>query len=84
MSVKTNVMRILDKTKIPYTVRDYSKSGAVSGADVALALGQDPKRVFKTLVTKAKSKTYYVFMVPVENELDLKKAAKSEIGRAHV
>lgn len=77
MSVKTNVMRILDKAKIPYTVHDYSKSGAVSGADVAAALGQDPERVFKTLVTKAKSKAYHVFMVPVENELDLKKAAKA-------
>lgn len=77
MSVKTNIMRILDSAKISYKSYDYSKSGAVSGEDVAKHLGQDPNRVFKTLVTQAKSKEYYVFMIPVNCELDLKKAAKS-------
>ena len=77
MSVKTNVMRILDSAKISYRSYDYSKSGAVSGEDVAKHLGQDPNRVFKTLVTQTKSKEYYVFMIPVNCELDLKKAAKS-------
>ncbi len=77
MAVKTNVMRILDSAKISYRAYDYSKSGAVSGKDVAKHLGQDPNRVFKTLVTQAKSKEYYVFMIPVNCELDLKKAAKS-------
>lgn len=77
MAVKTNVMRILDSAKINYKTYDYSKSGVVSGEDVAKHLGQDPNRVFKTLVTQAKSKEYYVFMIPVNCELDLKKAAKS-------
>ena len=77
MAVKTNVMRILDSAKISYKAYDYSKSGAVSGEDVAKHLGQDPNQVFKTLVTQAKSKEYYVFMIPVNCELDLKKAAKA-------
>ncbi len=74
---KTNVMRVLDLHGVPYTPRDYSKTGAVSGADVARALGLDPDAVFKTLVTVAASGEHYVFMVPVERELDLRKAAKA-------
>ena len=74
---KTNVMRILDKKKIAYTAHKYSDTEAVSGTEVAAVLGQDPKRVFKTLVTAGKSKNYYVFVIPVEKELDLKKAAKA-------
>ena len=74
---KTNVMRILDQKKIKYKVHEYKDSGAVSGVEVAAALGQDPKRAFKTLVTIGKSGNHYVFMVPVAEELDLKKAAKS-------
>ena len=74
---KTNVMRVLDQHGIRYTPRDYSKTGAVSGADVARALGLDPDAVFKTLVTVAGSGEHYVFMVPVERELDLKKAARA-------
>ena len=74
---KTNVMRILDQKKIPYTSHLYVDTDAVSGADVARVLGQDPRRVFKTLVTVAASRTHYVFMIPVEEELDLKKAAKA-------
>ncbi|MCD8328180.1 MAG: Cys-tRNA(Pro) deacylase [Ruminococcus sp.] len=77
MPLKTNVMRILDSTKISYKTYDYSKSDVISGGDVAKYLQQDPERVFKTLVTQAKSKEYYVFMVPVCCELDLKKAAQA-------
>lgn len=74
---KTNVMRILDQKKIKYTGYDYLDTGAVSGVEVASALGQNPERVFKTLVTVGKSKQNFVFMIPVEEELDLKKAAKA-------
>ena len=74
---KTNVMRSLDQKKIKYKVHEYKDSGAVSGVEVAAALGQDPKRAFKTLVTIGKSGNHYVFMVPVAEELDLKKAAKA-------
>ena len=77
MAVKTNVMRILDFEKISYNTYDYSKSNALSGEEVAKQLSQDPNRVFKTLVTQAKSREYYVFMIPVNCELDLKKAAKA-------
>ncbi len=72
---KTNVMRTLERLKIPYQEHFYGDTGAVSGAEVAAVLNEDPARVFKTLVTVAKSKTYYVFMIPVAEELDLKKAA---------
>lgn len=74
---KTNVMRILDKSKIEYREYSYANTDAISGVEVASTLGQDPNRVFKTLVTIAKSKKYYVFMIPVEKELNLKKAAQS-------
>ena len=74
---KTNVMRILDQKKIPYHHYEYENSQAYSGTEVADMLGQDPKVVYKTLVTVAKSKKNYVFVIPVEEELDLKKAAKA-------
>ena len=74
---KTNVMRMLDKAKVTYNHYSYIDTGAISGADVAHVLNQDPNRVFKTLVTVAKSGNHYVFLVPVEQELDLKKAAIS-------
>ena len=74
---KTNVMRMLDKAKVPYNHYCYADTNAISGADVAKALNQNPDRVFKTLVTVGKSKNHYVFLVPVEKELDLKKAATS-------
>ncbi|MDU5107537.1 Cys-tRNA(Pro) deacylase [Clostridium sp.] len=77
MEEKTNVMRILDKKKINYKSYSYVNTDAISGVEVADVLGQDPNQVFKTLVTVGKSKNYYVFMIPVEKELDLKKAAKS-------
>lgn len=74
---KTNAMRLLDGKKIQYTVHDYTESGAIAGEDVASALGENPAQVFKTLVTIGKSRQYYVFIVPVTGELDLKKAAKA-------
>ena len=75
MDYKTNVMRILDKHKIPYNHYCYANTDAISGIEVATALGQNPDKVFKTLVTQGKSGQYHVFMVPVANELDMKKAA---------
>lgn len=74
-TMKTNVMRVLDQKKVSYSHHCYVDTGAISGAEVAEALHQDPNRAFKTLVTTGKSKTHYVFMVPVLEELDLKKAA---------
>ena len=74
---KTNVMRVLDRLKIDYKSHNYVNTDAVSGAEVAKALGQDPDIVFKTLVTESTSGNHYVFMIPVEKELDLKKAAKA-------
>lgn len=73
--VKTNVMRILEKQKIPYKHYCYEGTGAVNGVEVAAALNEDVNRVFKTLVTVSKSRHYYVFMIPVAEELNLKKAA---------
>lgn len=73
--MKTNVMRVLDQKKVAYESHCYADTGAVSGAEVAQALHQDPNRAFKTLVTTGKSKNHYVFMIPVLEELDLKKAA---------
>lgn len=72
---KTNVMRILDAAKIEYKSHCYLDSGAVSGTEVADALGEDYDSVFKTLVTVGKSGEHYVFAIPVDKELDLKKAA---------
>jgi Cys-tRNA(Pro)/Cys-tRNA(Cys) deacylase len=77
MEYKTNVMRILDKSKINYKHYEYVNTKAISGIEVASVLNQDPNQVFKTLVTISKSKKYYVFVIPVNNELDLKKAASS-------
>ena len=74
---KTNVMRIIEQHRLPYESHDYSSTGAISGMEVVEALGQEPDRMFKTLVTQGASKSYYVFMVPVNGELDLKKAAKA-------
>ena len=74
---KTNVMRILDQKKIKYNEYYYGDTDAISGIDVANVLKEDPNKVFKTLVTVAKSKQNYVFMIPVEKELDFKKCAKS-------
>ena len=72
---KTNAMRLLDSLGIAYERHGSDASRALSGIEVASFLGQDPDRVFKTLVTVGKSGEHYVFMVPVAAELDLKKAA---------
>ena len=73
---KTNVMRILDQKKINYNTYSYIDTDAISGMEVALVLGQNPNQVFKTLVTVSGKNINYVFVVPVNKELDLKKAAK--------
>lgn len=72
---KTNAIRLLEQKKIKFVVHNYLSSGAISGIDVANSLNEDPNIVFKTLVTQGKSHQYYVFLVPVNKELDLKKAA---------
>lgn len=75
---KTNVMRVLDQKKIPYTPHAYPVGDAApDGAAVARLLGQEPASVFKTLVAKGASGGYYVFDIPVEATLDLKKAARA-------
>lgn len=71
---KTNAMRQLERKKLEYRVHTY-EGGALSGTQVASALGQAAERVFKTLVTVGKTGQHYVFMVPVARELHLKKAA---------
>ena len=77
MEEKTNVMRILEQKKIKYNSYSYISTQAISGMEVATALNQDPNCVFKTLVTVGTSRNNYVFLVPVNKELNLKKAAKS-------
>lgn len=77
MEDKTNVMRILDQKKIEYKEHTYLDTGAIGGQEVAEALGEDANRVFKTLVTVGKTGNHYVFLVPVNKELNLKKAAKA-------
>ena len=74
---KTNVMRTLEQKKIPYTPHTYDPNGPIDGVSVAQALGQDPACVFKTLVTRGASGGYYVFDIPVAENLDLKKAARA-------
>lgn len=74
---KTNVMRVLDGKKISYESHTYEPDPALSGGQIAELLGEDPDHVFKTLVTQGKSGGYYVFVIPVQTELDLKKAAKA-------
>lgn len=76
---KTNAMRLLERAGIPYLPHEYphEEGQAVDGAAVARLTGQDPARVFKTLVTQGADKQFYVFVLPVLAELDLKKAAKA-------
>jgi Cys-tRNA(Pro)/Cys-tRNA(Cys) deacylase len=73
---KTNPMRHLDRLGIPYIVHEYEHQ-PLGGMEVAVATGEDPEEVFKTLVTVGKPKQYHVFVVPVTGSLDLKKAAAS-------
>lgn len=79
---KTNVMRILDGKKVSYVSHTYEPDAAMSGEEIAALLNEDADRVFKTLVTQGKSGQYYVFVVPVKEELDLKKAAKAANEKA--
>ena len=77
MDEKTNVMRLLTQKKIKFESYHLDITEALSGVEMAVMLKQNPAQVFKTLVTVGKSKTNYVFVIPVAGELDLKKAAKS-------
>ena len=72
---KTNVMRTLDQKKAAYTPHFYEADGTLTGVDIAGILGEPPECVFKTLVTAGKPGKYYVFVIPVAEELNLKKAA---------
>lgn len=82
--VKTNAMRILDTQKVPYEILTYdSKDGKIDGVAVAGKIGRHASQVYKTLVAVGASKSLYVFVIPVEAELDLKKAAK-EAGEKKV
>ncbi len=74
---KTNVMRVLDSKKIAYISHSYEPDATMTGEEIAKVLGEDADKVFKTLVTQGKSGGYYVFVIPVKAELDLKKAAKA-------
>lgn len=81
---KTNAMRILDQKNIPYEVMTYeAKDGAIDGVSVAKKIGYPIEMVYKTLVTQSSSKNFFVFVIPVDKELDLKKAAKS-VGEKRV
>lgn len=74
---KTNVMRIFEQNKLSYIPHIYTDTDAVSGEEVAAVLNEDPNRTYKTLVCIGSSKNHYVFMVPVNRELHLKKAAQA-------
>lgn len=74
---KTNVMRLLEQAKIPYTSHEYDPEKAISAQEVAAILNEPEEKVFKTLVTVGKSLEHYVFVLPATGELDLKKAAKA-------
>lgn len=79
---KTNVMRVLDSKKIEYTSHEYEPDATMSGEEIANLLGENPEKVFKTLVTESKSGQHYVFVIPVQNELNLKKAAQAAHEKA--
>ncbi|KON86026.1 cysteinyl-tRNA(Pro) deacylase [Sporosarcina globispora] len=75
---KTNAMRMLDAQKVDYELITYDNlDGKIDGVSVAAKIGKDPKAVYKTLVVQGQSKQIYVFIIPVAEELDLKKAAKA-------
>ena len=74
---KTNVMRVLDQKKVDYVPHSIGDNTKLSGIEVAQALNKEPDSVFKTLVTVGKTGTKYVFVVPINGELNLKKAAKA-------
>lgn len=74
---KTNAMRILETKKIPFTTHTYECEEFVDGIQIADMLSLPYEKVYKTLVTQGNSKNYYVFVIPIAEELDMKKAAKS-------
>ena len=76
-TVKTNAMRILDREKIPYEFRSYECEEFVDGKETADKLGLPHEEVYKTLVTISHSKKYYVFVIPIDAELDMQKAARA-------
>ena len=82
-NLKTNAMRILDKQKINYKTYSYIADGSTTGTEIAKILNQNPAQVFKTLVTIGKTGNHYVFMIPVAEELNLKKAATA-VGEKNV
>lgn len=75
-------MRLLDGKKISYTAHTYEQDPTKTGEEIAALLGEEADQVFKTLVTQGKSGQYYVFVIPVKEELDLKKAAKASGEKA--
>ena len=79
---KTNAMRILDRMKLPYTLNSYECKEFIDGVHIANMLGQDPAQSFKTLVCSGKGGGYYVFVLPVARELELKKAARAVGAKA--
>ena len=81
--IKTNAMRILDRMKIPYEHYTYECSEFIDGMQIVEKLGLDADKVYKTLVTQGNAKEYFVFVIPVAKELDMKKAAKA-VGQKSV
>ena len=75
--IKTNAMRILDRMKIPYTHYTYECDEFIDGMQIVEKLNLKPEQVYKTLVTQGHSKAYFVFVIPVAEELDLKAAARA-------
>ena len=75
--IKTNAMRMLDRMKIPYEAMTYECGDFIDGIQIADKLGLPHEKVYKTLVTVGNSKNYFVFVLPIEGELDLKKAARA-------
>ena len=75
--VKTNVMRILDRNKVPYEILNYECDEFIDGLHTAQATGAPVEQSFKTLVAKGKSGGYYVFVIPIAEEVDLKAAARA-------
>lgn len=80
---KTNVMRLLEQKKIPYEMTSLESAEGLSGEEIALKLNENPAQAFKTLVTTGKTGNHYVFVVPVKEELDLKKAAAA-VGEKNI
>lgn len=84
MAEKTNAVRLCDSHQVSYKLYEYDSSdGALDGISVAVKIGKMPEEVFKTLVTIGQSKNHYVFVIPVDKELDLKKGAKT-VGEKYI